>query len=127
MNEVINSIAKVYAFNGLYNSRTLPHVVVADSVLQSYAGEYHLTPRFTLTITREGSHLYGEGTGQLRFELSPEPQNRFYFNIGSLIELEFIKDERGRTVKLVLYQGGAHESSSKARRICHKPGFKHNT
>ena len=109
MNEVINSVAKVYGFKGLYHSRTLTHATVADSVLQNYTGEYQLTPNFTLTFTREGNHLYGQGTGQPKLEYFPESQSRFYIRAGAIIEAEFIRDGNGRVEKMILYQNGAHD------------------
>jgi Domain of unknown function (DUF3471) len=109
MNEVINSVARVYGFKGLYHSRTLTHATVADSVLQNYTGEYQLTPNFTLTFTREGNHLYGQGTGQPKLEYFPESQSRFYIRAGAIIEAEFIRDGNGRVEKMILYQNGVHD------------------
>src|SRR3569833_2179021 len=64
MNEVVNSVAKAYDFKNLYHVKTYKHAVVADSILQSYAGDYELQPKFILTISLEGNQLYGQATGQ---------------------------------------------------------------
>ena len=76
--EIENAIANVYGFKGLYRTKLLTTTTVADSVLQSYTGEYELAPDFSITVTREGSHLFGQGTGQPKFELYPETQTKFF-------------------------------------------------
>jgi len=82
---------------------------VADSVLQSYTGVYELAPEFTITVTREGSHLYGQGTNQPRFELFPESQTKFFLKVVEA-KMEFFKDDKGQVVKAILYQNGEHEA-----------------
>jgi len=109
MNELINSVAKVYGFKGLYTSKTYKTVAVADSVLQKYTGEYELEPKLLLFITCDGGHLYGQATGQGRLELFPESQTKFFLTAAP-IELEFVKDDKGKVVKLIVYQNGAHEA-----------------
>jgi CubicO group peptidase (beta-lactamase class C family) len=110
INEVINSVANVYGFKGLSHSKTLKHVVVADSVLQSYTGDYELTPNLIFTIKREGNHLYAQVSGEQRVVLLPKSQNRFYVNVEALDEIEFIKDEKGRMIKIIVYHNGAHDA-----------------
>ena len=109
MPEIENAIAKVYGFKGLYRSKMMAPLVVADSVLQGYTGEYELAPDFTLTVTREDNHLYGQGTGQGRFELFPESQTKFFLKI-SPVEVEFVKDDKGQVIKALVYQNGTHEA-----------------
>lgn len=84
-------------------------LTVPDSVLQSYTGEYELAPEFSITVTREGSHLYGQGTGQPRFELFPESQTKFFLKVVDA-KMEFFKDDKGQVVKAILYQNGEHEA-----------------
>ncbi|MFI5163118.1 MAG: serine hydrolase [Sphingobacteriales bacterium] len=109
LNEVVNSVAKVYGFKGMYHVKTYKHAVVADSVLQSYTGDYELAPKFILTITREGNQLYGKATGQGTQPIFPETQNKFFLRFAP-IEIEFVKDDSGKVVKLVLYQNGVHDA-----------------
>jgi len=107
--EIENAIARVYGFKGLYRSKVLATTTVADNVLQSYCGEYELVPGFSITVTREGSHLYGQATGQDRFELFPESQSKFFLKVVDA-KMEFFKDEKGQVVKAILYQNGEHEA-----------------
>jgi CubicO group peptidase (beta-lactamase class C family) len=108
--EIINSVAKVYDFKGLYRSKLRKLVTVTDTVLESYTGKYELAPNFILTISREGNHLYGQATGQDKSEIFPETQNKFFLKTTQSIELEFIKDDKGEISKLVLYQNGVHDA-----------------
>lgn len=107
--EIINSIAKAYGFKGLYNSKVFKIATVAEDVLQTYTGQYELKPGFILTISREGSRLFGQATGQGRIEMFPEAQNKFFLK-DTPIEVEFIKGDQGSVVKLVLYQNGLREA-----------------
>ena len=106
--EIENAIANVYGFKGLYRTKLLTTTTVADSVLQSYTGEYELAPDFSITVTREGSHLFGQGTGQPKFELYPETQTKFFLKVAEA-KVEFIKDDKGQVIKAILYQNGDRE------------------
>jgi CubicO group peptidase (beta-lactamase class C family) len=108
LEEVMNSIARVYGFKGMDQSVLKKEAVVADSVLQTYTGEYQLTPGI-LTITREGNRLYGQIRGQSKLELFAEKQNKF-FSKAVNAEIEFIKDNEGNVIKAILYENGTHEA-----------------
>lgn len=107
--EIINSVAKVYGFKGLNHSKIVKNVTVADTVLQSYTGQYELAPKTIITITREGNQLYGQPTGETKLAMFPEAQNKFYLKAVE-VEVEFIKDNKGEVTKLVVYQNGVHEA-----------------
>lgn len=107
--EIINSVAKVYGFKGLNHSRTVKNVIVADTVLQNYTGQYELTPQLIVTITKEGGQLFGQATGQGKVAIFPESQNKFYLKAIDA-EVEFVKDDKGKVTKMVLYQNGTHEA-----------------
>lgn len=109
IDEIINSAAKVYGFKGLNRSKQYNVVAVNDTVLDSYTGEYELQPGFHLFVTRDGNHLYGQATGQPRFELFPETQNKFFLTV-TTAEVEFFKDNDGKVVNCILYQGGEHNA-----------------
>jgi hypothetical protein len=107
--EIVNSVAKVYGFKDLNHSKVIKTVTVADSVLQSYTGQYELAPKFILTITKEGNNLFGQATGQGKLQIFPETQSKFFLKTVDA-EVEFIKDDKGQVTKLVLYQNGAHDA-----------------
>jgi len=107
--EIVNSVAKVYGFKDLNHSKVIKTVTVADSVLQSYTGQYELAPKFIITITKEGNNLFGQATGQGKLQIFPETQSKFFLKTVDA-EVEFIKDDKGQVTKLVLYQNGAHNA-----------------
>lgn len=107
--EIVNSVAKVYGFKGLYQSVTKKRIILADTVLEKYTGRYELAPKNILTITREGNHLYGQPTGEQKLELFAESQYKFFLKIAQ-IEVEFVKDDKGAISKLVIHQNGLHEA-----------------
>lgn len=79
-----------------------PHteIQVDPSTFDSFVGRYQLTPQMAVTVSREGDRLYAQATGQSRFELYPEAENKFFAKVAE-IEIEFGADS------LILYQGGA--------------------
>ena len=108
MPEIVNSVAKVYDFKGLYRSKT--SVAVADSVLEKYTGQYALTPTFILVITKEGNQLYTQATNQPKFKIYPETPTKFT-PIEFPATLEFIKDANGKINSVTLSQNGQqHEA-----------------
>jgi hypothetical protein len=111
MTEIVNSIAKVYGWQGLSNTVVRKRINIADTVLlQSYTGHYQLSPNFVLTVTREGATLFTQVTGQPVFQLYAEAPGKFFLTVVNA-ELDFKKDETGKISKLVLYQNGqTHEA-----------------
>ena len=109
MNEIVNSVAKVYGFTGLNRSKVRKVVAVADSVLQSYTGKYELATNFILTVTREGNNLYGQATGQGKVQLFPETQSKFFLKVVDA-QIEFIKNDKGVITKATLFQNGTRDA-----------------
>ncbi|NCD71315.1 serine hydrolase [Mucilaginibacter agri] len=110
ISEVINSVAKVYGFKGLYNSTIKKSAIVADADLQSLVGYYELAPKFILSITKEGNQLYAQASGQGKFRINPESQTKFY-TVDFPSDFEFIKDNNGVVTSVVLLQNGQkHEA-----------------
>jgi CubicO group peptidase (beta-lactamase class C family) len=107
--EIVNSIAKVYGFKDLDHSKVIKQVAVADDVLQSYTGQYEIAPKVILTITKEGSTLYAQPTGEKKLQIFPETQGKFFLKEVDA-ELEFIKDDKGIVTKMVVFQNGAHDA-----------------
>lgn len=102
--ELINSIAKVYGFKGLYTTKTIATVQVDQAILESYSGKYQLAPNFILSITKEGKQLFAQASGQRKSEIYATGQNMF-FSKAANATIEFIKDEHGEIIELILKQG----------------------
>ena len=87
-------------------------ITVDPKLFDDYVGVYELTPAFKLTISREGSKLFGQATGQGRMELFPEsPTDYFLKEVDA--QVTFQKDEKGQVKQLILHQGGADQPAKK--------------
>ena len=86
-------------------------VDLEENIISKYVGVYELQSDFTITISKVGKQLYGQGTGQDKFKIYAENDTLFFIN-GDAAKLSFrIKDN---TVKsLVLLQGGQKTNAMK--------------
>ncbi|WP_457130403.1 serine hydrolase [Mucilaginibacter sp. UYNi724] len=109
MNEIINSVAKVYNFKGLYHSKVYKEVAVDSTILQTYVGKYEMNQGRILSITRDGNKLYAQATGQGKLDIFAEAQNRFFLKTVP-VEIEFIKNDKGAVVTCRIYQGGVNDA-----------------
>jgi len=75
-----------------------------ESMLAGYVGAYQMMPDMVLNVTREGSRLFGQATGQGRIEFYPFAEDKF-FTKDIEAHMEFVKEE-GRVTKLIWHQGG---------------------
>ncbi|MCX6217909.1 serine hydrolase [Spirosoma sp.] len=89
-------------------------VVVDKTTLESYVGEYQLAPSFSIVITREGDKLYGQATGQSRFELFPESKTKFYLKVVDA-QVTFSSNDKGEVEQLVLHQNGQNLPGKRIR------------
>ena len=77
--------------------------------LKAYAGQYELQPGFILTITEENDKLYGQATGQPKFELKAISSTEFSV-IGVDAKLTFHRDIDNDINLLKLHQGGVFDA-----------------
>ncbi|NUN99225.1 MAG: serine hydrolase [Saprospiraceae bacterium] len=78
-------------------------VYVDPAILESYVGKYELSPGFFITITREGNRLFGQATGQVRFEMFAKSNDEFYLRV---VEARItFASAGGKVVSLRWYQG----------------------
>jgi D-alanyl-D-alanine-carboxypeptidase/D-alanyl-D-alanine-endopeptidase len=82
-------------------------IQIDPALLDAYVGVYELAPTFRLTVTREGNALFGQATGQGKFQLFPETQTDFFLKVADA-QVTFVKDAAGKVNEIVLHQGGAH-------------------
>jgi hypothetical protein len=85
------------------------NVNVPAKTLESYVGQYELTPGFVLTIRKEADRLTGQATGQPRLGLTARSETAFQVS-GVDASLTFVKDKDGKVTQLVLHQNGDHEA-----------------
>jgi CubicO group peptidase (beta-lactamase class C family) len=90
-----------------------PKVASVDaSHLDRLVGHYELAPNFILTVTREGDQLFVQGTGQPRAAVFPKSDREFLYRVVDA-QITFEADNIGRTVALVLHQGGRDQRAPK--------------
>lgn len=54
---------------------------VDPSILKSYVGKYNLVPGFDIDITSDGKQIFGQATGQNKFELFPTNDTTFFLKL----------------------------------------------
>jgi D-alanyl-D-alanine-carboxypeptidase/D-alanyl-D-alanine-endopeptidase len=87
-------------------------IVVDAKILQSYAGVYAITPAFGITVTADGARVFGQATGQERFEMFAESETEFFLKVAGA-QVRFTKDEFGK-IGIVLIQNGRELSGRRA-------------
>ena len=97
---------------GVDTSSLTEEVVVSDEVLQSYVGKYELKPGFVLTVTKEGSQMKTQATGQQMVDIFPKSDTVFYLKVVQA-EIEFNRSEDGTVNSLTLFQGGQEMKGKK--------------
>jgi Domain of unknown function (DUF3471) len=85
------------------------NVNVPAKVLESYVGQYELTPGFALIIRKEGDRLTGQATGQPQLRLTA--RSRVDFDVAGVnASLTFETNKDGKVDHLVLHQNGDHDA-----------------
>ncbi|RIK75699.1 MAG: serine hydrolase [Planctomycetota bacterium] len=82
-----------------------PTVAVDAATLDSYVGTYYILPWFSLTVTRDGSQLLVQASGQERFPIYAESPTKFFYKVVEA-EITFVKADNGQVDKLILFQNG---------------------
>ncbi len=90
---------------GVKISDVLPDIIVDKAVLDTYLGKYELAPDFIITVTRVGSQLLAQATGQPQFELFPSAINKFYLKVIDA-QVAFNMNSKGGIDSLTLFQNG---------------------
>jgi CubicO group peptidase (beta-lactamase class C family) len=104
-----NATAKLASLTGEQKE-----VKVDPKILDSYAGDYELTPNFIITITNESGKLMAQATGQSKRELIPNSETEFSLSIGEA-KVTFVKNEQGNVTELILNQNGRKMPAKKIR------------
>lgn len=86
-------------------------VDVPEEILKSYVGEYELNPGFDIAITREGNRLFGQATGQPKFEMFAKNDSAFFLvAVDAQITFQVNVDE---VKSLTLFQNGQQITGKK--------------
>ena len=96
-------------------AREFPATVDVDAkALDGYVGDYQLAPNFILTVTRDGTRMMTQATGQGKVEIFPESQTEF-FTKAMVASITFVVDDQGRATGLVLHQNGADHEAKRVK------------
>ena len=87
-------------------------ITVAPDILKQYVGTYPLSPAFAITVTLEGGQLITQATGQQKFPIYPESENKFFPKAFDA-QIEFVRDANGVVTSLILHQGGRDQHAPK--------------
>ncbi len=80
-------------------------ISIDDKVLQSYAGDFELSPGFVITVSKDGNQLKAKATDQEEYEFDPKSENVFYAK-DTDIQITFNVNEDGQVTSLTLLAGG---------------------
>ncbi len=89
-------------------------IKVSEAILDTYLGKYELMPGFILTITREGTQLKTQATGQPVFDVFPKSETEFYLKVVQA-QLKFNKNDAGKVESVTLFQGGREITGKKLK------------
>lgn len=78
-----------------------PPAKVDAATLDKYVGTYELAPGFNIVVTREGETLFGQATGQPKFEMAADSPTEFHLLVVQA-SITFASDGSS----LTLHQGG---------------------
>jgi hypothetical protein len=87
-------------------------IKLEEIVLEKYVGQYEVTPQFTFVITKEESRLFLQAKGQEKLEMFAESESEFFLKVNDA-RFEFVKDDSGKVVKVIMNQGGRKADAKK--------------
>jgi CubicO group peptidase (beta-lactamase class C family) len=87
-------------------------ITVDPKILDTYVGEYQLTPAFVIAVTRDGDALFVQATGQPKLRVYAEKPDAFFLKQVEAA-VTFMKDESGKVTHLVLDQNGMQQKAAR--------------
>jgi serine-type D-Ala-D-Ala carboxypeptidase/endopeptidase len=82
-----------------------PGITLSPEQLTPLIGRYQLAPQMIITVTRSGSQLFAQLTGQGNFPVYAEAPDAFFYEVVDA-RLTFQRDAEGKVSSLTLHQGG---------------------
>lgn len=119
--EIGNDLATVAQGGNVVLTSERREVHVDPRIFDGYVGSYRLAPNFTLTITREGDHLFAQGSNQPKFAIFPESDHDFFAKVLDL-QITFVRDKQGRATELILHQNGVDQHAPRVEGAAPKEG-----
>jgi len=85
-------------------------ITVSEIVLDHYPGRYQFAPNVVLTVTREGTRLFAQLTGQPRFEVFAESERKFFLKVVEA-QLSFGGAGGEKAPQVTLHQNGRDQAA----------------
>ena len=89
-------------------------MAVEPATFEEYVGEYQLAPGFILTVSREGSDFYVQGTGQQRLGLFASSDVDFFLKVVEA-NLTFGRDDPDGPITHMMFRQGQERRANKVR------------
>jgi nitroreductase len=87
-------------------------ITLDSKVYDDYIGRYKLNEEMDVLVTREGSHLFVQASGQAKIEIFPEKKDAFFLKVAD-IQISFVRSEEGQVTELIIHQGGQDTPAKK--------------
>ncbi len=87
---------------------------IDPTLYDDYVGEYRVTPKFTLTVTRENDRLFAQGSYQPVFELIPEGKDAFSIKTVDA-RIRFNRDRDNKVIQIVVSTSGGDEIGTRTQ------------
>ena len=103
-------------FKGKETNKPMPkprsEIKLSNEILKQYIGTYQLAQNFNVEVTVEGNQIFGQATGQGKFEVFAENETTFFAKVTAL-KMVFNKNTSGKVESFTLYQGGEETIAKK--------------
>jgi len=99
---------------GVNTEGLFKEIIVDENILQTYVGKYELSPEFIINVTKNGSQMIAQATGQAEFEIYPRSENVFYLKVVEA-QITFNLNENGQVMSMTLLQGGQETTGLKLK------------
>ncbi|MGE5351057.1 MAG: serine hydrolase [Acidobacteriota bacterium] len=88
-------------------------IKLKESELKEFTGTYELAPGFSILVTVEGDRIFGQATGQPRFEMFPMSESKFYLKVVNA-QVSFQRKD-GTVTGMTLFQNGQELKGKKVK------------
>lgn len=110
-----HEIAQIYLWEKMANQESYAaDTSIAPKVFDDYLGRYEYPGGAIMTITKEENKLFGQLTGQPKFEIFPRNETEFFLKVVKA-DIKFLKESDGKVTSLVLNQGGVEQTAKKIK------------
>jgi CubicO group peptidase (beta-lactamase class C family) len=122
MNELSRRIQQAYEWDSMASPAPRGYdppvertgIEVAEEALATYVGEYRLSPELSIVVTLEDGALFGQPTGQGKFQLFAESETEFFLKVVNA-QVTFTKGEGGIVSGMILHQNGGSQPAQRVR------------